>query len=563
MKGDKTIITGQLIDIHTRRIYPASISIENGAISEIKELESAPSQFILPGMVDAHVHIESSMLAPSEFAPLALAQGTISTVSDPHEIGNVLGAEGVRWMAENGKSAPVHFHFGAPSCVPATIFETAGAEIDAAAIKTLLEEKTCHYLAEMMNWPGVIFEDEMVKTKIDIAKSLGVPVDGHAPGLKGEQAKKYFAAGIETDHECFTLEEALEKAELGVKILIREGSAARNFEALIETIKHYPLQVMFCSDDKHPDDLLIGHINQLVARALAKGFDLFDVIRAATINPVSHYGLPVGLLQTGDPADFIVVESLEKMEVLQTWRKGELVFEKNNFNWEPEPINSRPNLFEAHFPDENQYEIKSKGVGNVKVRVIHAIEGQLITKEKIEGLQVMDGNIQPDQNRDILILSVVNRYRKAVPANAFISGFGLKNAAIASSVAHDSHNVVTVGSDPEWIKQAVDAIMKAGGGISIASASGVEVLPLPIAGLMSDKNGVWVAAQYEKLTQLARNEGSTPRAAFMLLSFMALLVIPELKLSDLGLFDGLKFEFVKVEISWPGPGPLNPPKGDF
>jgi len=545
-KGNNTI-QGQLVDIHLRRIYPAAISFKNGFISEVEELNSAPNIFIMPGMVDAHVHIESSMLAPSEFAPLALAQGTLATVSDPHEIANVLGADGVRWMAENGDNAPVYFHFGAPSCVPATIFETAGAELDVKAIQELLEEGTCYYLAEMMNWPGVIFDDLMVKAKIDIAKSLGVPVDGHAPGLRGDQAKKYFAAGIETDHECFTLEEALEKAALGVKILIREGSAARNFEALIETIKYHPDQVMFCSDDKHPDDLILGHINQSVARALAKGFDFFDVIRAATINPVSHYGLPIGLLQTGHPADFIVVKSLETMEVLQSWRRGNMVFEKGNFNWVPEPIEGTPNLFEAHYPEENQYRIKSKSSGQTRVRVIHAIEGQLITKEKIEVLQVLDGSIQPNPERDILTLSVVNRYREAQPCNAFISGFGLKNAAIASSVAHDSHNVVAVGTDPKWIKQAVDAIMKAGGGISIASAEGVEVLPLPIAGLMSDKDGIWVAKQYEKLTQLARNQGSTPRAAFMLLSFMALLVIPELKLSDLGLFDGLKFGFVEVE----------------
>jgi len=547
MANNQNRVEGQLVDIHTRRIYPASIHFQNGVIESIEELESASEKFIFPGFVDAHVHIESSMLVPSEFAPLALAHGTLATVSDPHEIANVLGAEGVRWMAENGKSAPLHFHFGAPSCVPATIFETAGDEIDAETIRTLFEEKTCFYLAEMMNWPGVIFDDEIVKTKIAITKSLGLPVDGHAPGLRGEQARKYFSAGIETDHECFTLEESMEKAGLGVKILIREGSAARNFEALIETIKHYPAQVMFCSDDKHPDDLLLGHINQLVARALAKGYDFFDVIRAATFNPVTHYNLPIGLLRVGDAADFILVESLEKIDVQQTWRKGELVFEKGVSNWIPEPVKSTPNKFEAHYPEESSYQICTSNTESATVRVIEAIEGQLITKEKIETLKVLNGIITADPGKDILTLSVVNRYKKAAPANAFITGFGLKDAAIASSVAHDSHNVVAVGTDPKWIKQAVDAIMEAGGGISIASASGIEVLPLPIAGLMSPKDGKWVASQYEKLTKLAQEQGSTPKAAFMLLSFMALLVIPELKLSDLGLFDGLKFSFVEVE----------------
>jgi adenine deaminase len=547
MANNPFSVEGQLVDIHLKRIYPAKIFIENGVISKIEELDTAGEKFIMPGFVDAHVHIESSMLAPSEFAPLALTHGTLATVSDPHEIANVLGIEGVRWMAENGKSAPLHFHFGAPSCVPATIFETAGDEIDIEGIKTLFEEKTCHYLAEMMNWPGVIFDDALVKAKISVTKSLGLPVDGHAPGLSGEQAQKYFAAGIETDHECVTSEESLEKAALGVKILIREGSAARNFEALIETIQYFPDQVMFCSDDKHPDDLLLGHINQLVARALAKGYDFFDVVRAATINPVSHYNLPIGLLKEGDSADFILVDSIDKMDVLQTWRKGEVVFEKGVSNWKPGNIESRPNQFEAHYPEETAYQIKSEKSDFSEVRVINAIEGQLITKEKLETLLVSNGIIQPDQNKDILTLTVVNRYKKVNPANAFISGFGLKNAAIASSVAHDSHNVVAVGTEPKWIKMAVDSVMNSGGGISIASASGVEVLPLPIAGLMSDKDGKWVANQYEKLTKLAQDQGSTPKAAFMLLSFMALLVIPELKLSDLGLFDGLKFGFVEVE----------------
>lgn len=547
MESKIQTVEGQLVDIHIRKIYPVRISISNGTIGKIEPYESASRTFIMPGFVDAHVHIESSMLAPSEFAPLALAHGTLATVSDPHEIANVLGIEGVRWMAENAKDSPLHFHLGAPSCVPATIFETAGATIDAISIRALIEEKTCHYLAEMMNWPGVIFGDEDVANKIKVARSLGVPVDGHAPGLKGEQAKKYFSAGIETDHECFTLEEAMEKAALGVKILIREGSAARNFEALIEAIKHFPRQIMFCSDDKHPDDLLLGHINLLVARALAKSYDFFDVLRAATINPVEHYKLPIGLLREGDSADFILVESLEKMNVLESWRKGTRVFQKGNFNWKASPVTETPNQFDSHFPEEEQYQIKSEGFGITRVRVIEAIEGQLITNELFEKLMVVNGIINPDQNRDILSLSVVNRYKKSEPANAFIAGFGLKNAAIASSVAHDSHNIVAVGSHPKWIKLAVDEIMKAGGGIAIASSDGVEILPLPIAGLMSDKDGKWVAGKYEKLTLLAQKHGSTPKAAFMVLSFMALLVIPKLKLSDLGLFDGIEFGFVPVE----------------
>jgi adenine deaminase len=549
MKKDSILVQGQLVDIHNRAIFPAEITIENQTIVKIRSVASAPAIFILPGFVDAHVHIESSMLAPSEFAPMALEHGTLATVSDPHEIANVLGEDGVRWMAENGKSAPLHFHFGAPSCVPATTFETAGDVIDAAGIRRLLEDKTCHYLAEMMNWPGVIFQDPMVMEKLALSKELGVPIDGHAPGLRGQQAKDYFAAGIETDHECFTLEEAMEKAAMGVKILIREGSAARNFEALIDLFRHYPGQVMFCSDDKHPDDLILGHINLLVSRALAKGFDLFDVLRAASLHPVEHYRLPIGLLREGDPADFILVESLQKMNVLQTWRKGEIVFDKGRFRWEPEPVSDLPNRFFAHFPEASQYQVASEQKERSWVNVMDAIEGQLITKGRIAEMEVKQGCILADPARDILHLTVVNRYRNEKPANAFISGFGLKNAAIASSVAHDSHNIVAVGTHTHLLKKAVDAVMEAGGGISIATENGVEVLSLPIAGLMSPEKGEVVGHRYEALTQLARQQSSTPKAPYMLLSFMALLVIPELKLSDLGLFDGLKFAFTDLEVT--------------
>ena len=540
-------IIGQLIDLHRKRTFPAEITIGSSRITSVREIPEAPPVWILPGFADAHVHIESSMLPPSEFAPLALAQGTLATVSDPHEIANVLGEEGVRWMYENGKNAPLHFHFGAPSCVPATAFETAGDEIDAAGIRRLLSDGTCAYLAEMMNWPGVIFGDNMVKEKISIAHELGVPVDGHAPGLRGEQAAAYFAAGIQTDHECFSFEEGLEKARLGVKILIREGSAARNFDALVPLFKSHPEQLMFCSDDKHPDDLLLGHINKLAARAIRLGYDFYDVLLAACLNPVMHYGLPLGLLREGDSADFVIIDNLEEMSVLQTWRNGECVFEKGSHCWKPEKLSSIPNKFTAHFPEEMAYVPSGQKTGPVPVRVIEAIEGQLITKELQEELHSQNGHLFAFPEKDVLHLTVVNRYHAAAPANAFIRGFGLKNAAIASSVAHDSHNVVGVGPNPAFLKKAVDAVMKAGGGISIAGEDFCEVLPLPIAGLMSPDKGEIVAAAYQLLSRKARECGSLPSAPYMLLSFMALLVIPELKLSDRGLFNGLSFTFTPLE----------------
>ena len=540
-------IRGQFIDLHERRIFPAEISIGSGRILFIREIPEAPQVWILPGFADAHVHIESSMLPPSEFAPLALAQGTLATVSDPHEIANVLGEEGVRWMYENGKNAPLHFHFGAPSCVPATAFETAGDEIDVAGIRRLLGDGTCSYLAEMMNWPGVIFGDAMVKEKISIAHELGVPVDGHAPGLRGAQAADYFAAGIQTDHECFSFEEGLEKAQMGIKILIREGSAARNFDALVPLFKSHPELLMFCSDDKHPDDLMLGHINKLAARAIRMGFDFYDVLRAACLHPVRHYGLPIGQLREGDSADFVVLDHLEEMSVVQTWRKGECVFERGSQSWKSEKLSSLPNKFTAHYPEEKAYLPSSSASGTVAVRVIEAIEGQLITKELQEELPSQNSHLFASPEKDILHLTVVNRYQEAAPANAFIRGFGLKTAAIASSVAHDSHNVVAVGPNPAFLKKAVDAVMKAGGGISIAGEDFCEVLPLPIAGLMSPDKGEAVAVAYQQLSRKARECGSLPSAPYMLLSFMALLVIPELKLSDRGLFNGLSFSFTPLE----------------
>lgn len=547
------IISGQWVDIENRTIRPAQIRIEEGRIASIDFIESAPDRWILPGFVDSHVHIESSMLPPSRFAPLALRHGTLATVSDPHEIGNVLGEAGVRWMVEDGRKTPLCFHFGAPSCVPATVFETAGATIDLEAIRRLLEDQSCGYLAEMMNWPGVIFQDPDVLAKIALAKELGVPVDGHAPGLRGEDAARYFAAGMETDHECFTLDEAREKARLGVKILIREGSAARNFEALVPLFKEFPGQIMFCSDDKHPDDLLVGHINQLAARAIALGYDFFDVLYSACILPVLHYRLPLGLLKPGDPADFVIVEDLDRMRVAESWRKGVCVFRKGSPDWKPEPLSSLPNFHVPHFPEAEAYLPLSDSLERTRVRVIHAVEGQLITNESEAELEVRNGRIHCDSSRDILHLSVVNRYREAAPSHAFISGFGLKKAAIASSVAHDSHNIVVIGSDAELMKNATDALMENGGGIAFANAQGVSVLALPIAGLMSPEPGEVAASAYQELTQLAVKHGSTPRAPFMLLSFMALLVIPALKLSDLGLFNGLKFAFSELELKKANP----------
>jgi adenine deaminase len=551
-------IKSNLVDIFSQKVFPAEIEVIDGTIRSIRELAATdtpgqaldtPAHFILPGFVDAHVHIESSMLTPCEFARLAVVHGTVATVSDPHEIANVCGLRGVEYMLENSRLVPFKFYFGAPSCVPATVFETAGAVLDATAVKSLLERPEIKYLSEMMNFPGVLNKEPAVMEKIEAARRLGKPVDGHAPGLRGLQAKQYIEAGISTDHECFTKEEALDKLRFGMKIIIREGSAAKNFDALIDLLRDYPDQMMFCSDDKHPDSLVAGHINQLCARAVAKGIGLFSVLQAACLNPVLHYGLQVGLLRVGDPADFILVDNLEDFRVLATYLNGELVAEKGKSLLNP----PRPG------PDSliNHFGSSPKSVADflypsgfardqhlASIAVIEALDGQLITNKLTEKVLVANGILAGNPGEDILKLVVVNRYRDAPIAKAFVKNFGLKNGAIASSVAHDSHNIVAVGSDDDYLCQAVNLILAHRGGICCVSRGQQTILPLPVAGLMSPEDGYLVAEKYTAIDALAKSLGSGLSAPFMTLSFMALLVIPHLKLSDLGLFDGDRFRLV-------------------
>lgn len=533
-------VKGKIVDPVGKRIFNGEIRIKHGKITGIQEEESVPDQYIMPGLIDSHIHIESSMLVPSEFARIAVRHGTVATVSDPHEIANVCGKKGVEYMIKNGKKVPLKFYFGAPSCVPATPFETAGAELDEKDVSDLLKRDEIHYLSEMMNWPGVLNNDPEVLAKIKAALDLGKPVDGHAPGLKGEKAAKYAAAEISTDHECFTKEEAVDKLKNGMLIAIREGSAAKNYDALVELFDDYPYQLMFCSDDKHPDDLLRGHINELVARTLSHGYNLFDVLHASTVLPVRHYALNVGLLQEGDPADFMIADHPESMNILETWIDGKPVFKNDEVLFRKVKA-GKINHFKPHSITPEDLALYSE---KEKQPVIAAEDGQLITGREIVTLKIQNGTVQADPDRDILKIAVVNRYQKKQPAVAFIKNFGIKNGAIASSVAHDSHNVIAVGSSDEYISRAVNLIMKNKGGISAVSGETEDILPLPVGGIMSDEPGEKVAAGYERLSKMAKEMGSTLHAPFMSISFMALLVIPSLKLSDKGLFDGETFEFV-------------------
>ena len=517
-------ISGNIVKIKEKEICGGTITVENGLISKITFDDKTYDNYILPGFVDAHVHIESSMLVPKEFGRIAPIHGTVATISDPHEIGNVLGVEGVQYMIDNGKESPFKFHFGAPSCVPATKFETAGAEITPNDIEKLLLSDDIFYLAEMMNYPGVLFEDPDVMEKIAIAHRIGKPVDGHAPGLRGDDAKKYISAGITTDHECFTKEEALDKLKYDMKILIREGSAAKNFDALWTLIDEFPKMTMFCSDDKHPDDLVEGHINLLVKRAIANGADLYNVLYAACVAPVEHYKMKVGQLKENDLADFIVVDNLENFDVRYTYIDGVLISD-----------HGKTDIEYSHSKIVNNFNIEKISTDDIKIKVegsqlnvIECLDGQLITNLINSETKDNEGFAVSDVDKDVLKMVVVNRYEQQKPAIAFIKNFNLKEGAIASCVGHDSHNIIAVGVDDLSITKAINLIIENSGGISAVSNEGEGVLDLPIAGIMTDKNAYEVGELYSHLDKMAKDMGSTLNAPYMTLSFMALLVIPSL-----------------------------------
>ena len=535
---------GQIVDIGKQRIFKGEVTFENGVITSIIEKNHDVNQFIMPGFIDAHIHIESSMLVPSEFAKLAVAHGTIATISDPHEIANVMGLEGVNFMIENGKNTPFKFYFGAPSCVPATAYESSGASINSDAIKALLAKDDIKYLSEMMNYPGVLNKDKEVMQKLAWAKLFNKPVDGHAPGLRGESLTTYIQSGMSTDHECFSFEEGLEKLEKGMKILVREGSAAKNFEALVSLLPRYYENMMFCSDDKHPDDLILGHINDLCSRAIKKGMDLFKVLQVACINPINHYNLDVGQLRVGDSADFLVVKDLHEFQTIRTYISGNKLFDNGTTFLNP-----------VHFKVINNFNISDKEISDFsyksnasKIKVIEAYNGELVTGTSIENSTIINGNLISNTEIDVLKIAVVNRYNDQKPAIGFIKNFGLKEGAIASSVGHDSHNIVVVGVTDEDLCKAVNMLVEYKGGICALSSVKQMILPLPIAGIMSDQEGRIVADKYAQIDTFSKELGSTLEAPFMTLSFMALLVIPSLKLSDKGLFDVQNFSFTSLEV---------------
>lgn len=543
MKSNNFQISGNIVDVVIKTIFKGIISVKEGKITKIDRVDNVSERYIIPGLIDSHVHIESSMLTPSEFARVAVVHGTVATVSDPHEIANVLGLDGVDFMIENGEKTIFKFFFGAPSCVPATPFETSGANLNLDETDVLLQNPNIKYLSEMMNYPGVLFNDKEVMEKISLAKKYKKPIDGHSPNLYGEDARKYIEAGISTDHECFTIDEAIEKINYGMSIQIREGSAAKNFDALVDLLEKYPDKIMFCSDDKHPNDLIKGHINELYIRAYNKGYNPIDILRACTYNPVKHYNLNVGLLQIGDDADMVIVDDLAKFNIIETYIKGKKVAIKGNTLLD-NVIDYSPNIFNATKITKDDLQVINS---RKNIKVIKINEGQLITDYFYYKPDNNAPQIDSDIEKDVLKIVVLNRYSKSKPSVAFINGFGLKRGAIASTVAHDSHNIIAVGTNDEDIVEAINLIVSHKGGISVCHNDDKHILPLPVAGLMTDDDAFITAEKYEFIDNKSKDLGSTLGSPFMTLSFMALLVIPKLKISDKGLFDGEKFCFTSLQ----------------
>lgn len=568
--------TSYIYDVVSHTIRPVRISIENGIFTKVAPItvtEKDPVDvrgLVIPGFIDSHIHIESSMITPAQFARIAVRHGTTSVVCDPHEIANVLGIDGIELMIKNANEVPFNFFFTAPSCVPATTFETSGAILNSSDIEYLLKKDEIVALGEMMNFPGVINGDEEVLKKLDLARKYGKPIDGHAPLLSNENLDKYLAQGISTDHECTNILEAIEKKLKGMKIMVRDGSSALNMEGLFNIdegnllIKNpsswdliyrdiferkifSPIFDFIVSDDKHPNDLIKGHLNLSIKKAVDLGIDSLKAIDMVTINPAYHYNLNCGAIVEGAKADFIVVDSISDCNVLRTYVAGECVFDGENVLFDVPEIETN-NSINASKKSSGDFDIHYDG-DECEVNVIECFDGELLTKKTTAKLSVKDGIIQPDVHKDILKIAVVERYGGNTVANAFIKGFGLKKGAIASSVAHDSHNIIVVGNNSDMMAQAVNRVIDDMGGIAIVSEQFSDSLPLPIAGLMSNENAYDVAQKLAILHKRAATLGCELQAPFMTMAFMSLLVIPSLKISDKGLFDGDSFEFVDVVIN--------------
>ena len=565
--------TAYILDVLTSSAYPARITIEDGIFKHIvpimnsDEIELDVEGLMLPGFIDSHIHIESSTLTPAQFAKVAVMHGTTSVIADPHEIANVAGIEGIEFMIENASHVPFNFYFSAPSCVPSTPFETSGAIIDSSDIEYLLKKDEIIALGEMMNFPGVINGDEEVLKKLELARKYNIPIDGHAPLVSGEELDKYMEQYIVTDHECSTFSEAIEKKQKGMKIMVRDGSSAKNMEALfdfsdrinylkqqesfgiipnevLERRIHSPIFDFIVSDDKNSRDLINGHLNKSVKKAVDLGIDVIKAIEMVTINPASHYNLNAGALVTGARADFIIIDNIVDFNILKTYIAGECVFDGENVLFDAPEVKTQ-NRIETPKRTAEDFDVLFDG-DECEVNVIKCFNGDLLTEKDTAKLCCKDGKVMPDIFEDVLKISVVDRYGNNNISNAFIKGFGLKKGAIASSIAHDSHNIIVIGYDSKDMAEAVNTIIDNGGGIAVVSEDFSDSLSLPIAGLMTNKDAYEVANKLKLLQKMASILGCSLDAPFMTMAFMALLVIPSIKISDQGLFDVDNFEFMDV-----------------
>ena len=565
--------TAYILDVLTDSVYPARITVEDGIFKEIvpihvtEETKIDVDGLVLPGFIDSHIHIESTMLTPAQFAKIAVRHGTTSVVCDPHEIANVCGIDGIEFMIENASTVPFNFYFEAPSCVPATAFETSGAILDSSDIEYLLQKDEIIALAEMMNFPGVINGEEEVLRKLELARMYEKPIDGHAPLVSGKDLDKYIEQGISTDHECSSFHEAIEKKQKGMKIMVRDGSSAKDMEALfdfskrIEHLKNQdsfgiiPTEVLerrinspifdfIVSDDKHPNDLIYGHLNKSVKKAADLGVDIIKAIEMVTINPAAHFGLDAGSIVTGAKADFIIIDNLTDFNIKKTYIAGECVFDGENVLFDVEDVEVE-NSIDADKKCAEDFEVYFDG-DECEVNVIECYDGDLLTGKTTATLKTKDGIVHSDIYQDVLKIAVVERYGKNTIANAFIKGFELKKGAIASSVAHDSHNIIVVGYSSEMMARAVNKIIDNRGGFAIVSEDFEDSLSLPIAGLMCNEDAYEIAEKLDELHKMTRALGCELDSPFMTMAFMALLVIPSIKISDMGLFDGDSFEFIDV-----------------
>lgn len=537
------IIEGNIVDIHDRRIFSGEIHIHAGEVCRIVENQKKYDTYLCPGFVDAHVHIESSMLTPQHFSDMVIAKGTVSVVSDPHEIANVMGVEGVDFMLRDAELADVKIHTGIPSCVPATLFDASGGMLDVEDVEAMAASGRFVVLSEMMNVPGVLNKDEKTWGKLRIARKYGLRIDGHAPLLSGRELEMYVAAGISTDHEVTSLQEAREKIACGMNILIREGSAAKSLHVLKELLRESPDKVMFCTDDAHPDEILSeGHIDKIVRRLLAENYDLYDVLRAASLNAIEHYGLAVGTLREGEPADFIRIDNLRDFKTLEVYLNGQVKYalpDKNNRQLKYQSMQP-VNRFNHSYVDISQL---AHAVVD-RIDCIGIIPGELLTTH--ESISVVPSeNFESDVQQDVLKLVYINRYQNLPPRIAYIKGFGIASGAFASSISHDSHNILAVGCTDEDILRAVNSIIAHQGGLAVTNKNDTHILPLPVGGIMSLEEPHALAARFEHLNREIRAMGTTLNSPFMTLSFMSLLVIPELKIGEKGLFSYQQFNFIE------------------